>query len=69
MWVPAGTPREAIDKLSRAGNDAIRSEDVLSNFRSQGFDALGGTPEDFARFIDREMEKWTVAAQAAGLKK
>jgi len=69
MWVPAGTPRDAIDKLSRAGNDAIKSDEVQANFKSQGFDAIGGTPEDFARFIDREMEKWTVAVQAAGLKK
>jgi len=69
MWVPAGTPREVVDKLSRAGNDAIRSDEVQANFKSQGFDAIGGTPDDFARLIDREMEKWTVAVQAAGLKK
>jgi tripartite-type tricarboxylate transporter receptor subunit TctC len=69
FWAPSGTPREAIDKLSRTGNDALKSAEVKRLFETQGFDAMGGTPEEFAAFSDREIEKWGAAATAAGMRK
>jgi tripartite-type tricarboxylate transporter receptor subunit TctC len=69
IWAPAGTPREVIDKLSRAGNDAIKSAEAQNIFKTQGFDAIGGTPAEFAAVVARELNKWTVAVEAAGLKK
>jgi tripartite-type tricarboxylate transporter receptor subunit TctC len=30
---------------------------------------VGGTPEDFARFIDREIKRWDEVVKAAGLRK
>ena len=69
FWAPSGTPREAIDKLSRAGNEALKSAEVKKLFETQGFDAMGGTPEEFAAFSDREIEKWGAAATAAGMRK
>jgi tripartite-type tricarboxylate transporter receptor subunit TctC len=35
----------------------------------QGFDALSGGPEDFAKIIQSEIKRWGDVAQAAGLKK
>jgi tripartite-type tricarboxylate transporter receptor subunit TctC len=69
FWAPSGTPRDAIDKLSRAGNEALKSAEVKKLFETQGFDAMGGTPEEFAAFSDREIEKWGAAATAAGMRK
>jgi tripartite-type tricarboxylate transporter receptor subunit TctC len=69
LMAPAGTPRETIDKLARTLNEALKSEEVMNTFRTQGFDPLGGTPEEFAVFMNKEVKKWTDAAQAAGLKK
>jgi tripartite-type tricarboxylate transporter receptor subunit TctC len=69
FWAPSGTPRDAIDKLSRAGNEAIKSEEAVKLFATQGFDPIGGTPEEFAAFSDKEIEKWGAAATAAGMRK
>lgn len=69
IWAPAGTPRGAIDKLSKTGNEAIKSTEAVSMFAKQGFDAVGGTPEDFARTQADDLAKWTAAVAAAGLKK
>ena len=69
IWAPAGTPREAIDKLSRAGNEAIKTADAQQIFKTQGFDLIGGTPEDFAAVQNRELAKWKAAVDAAGLRK
>ena len=38
-------------------------------WRNAGIDPLGGTPEDFARLIDDEVDKWDKVAKAAGLSK
>ena len=66
---PAGTPRPVVDKLATAANAALKSDEVVSKLRAQGFDPLGGPPDEFARFIERETAKWSAAAEAAGLKK
>jgi tripartite-type tricarboxylate transporter receptor subunit TctC len=69
LVAPAGTSRAVIEKLSAAANAALASEEVAGKLRAQGFEPLGGPPDEFARFIARETVKWAVAAEAAGLKK
>ena len=69
LMAPAGTPRDIVDKLARALNEALKSDELIEKLRAQGFEPLGGTPEELAAFIDSEMVKWSAAAQAAGLKK
>ena len=69
LVAPAGTPRAVIDKLAAAANKALKSEDVVDKLRKQGFEPLGGSPEEFAQFIARELVKWSAAGKAAGLKK
>jgi tripartite-type tricarboxylate transporter receptor subunit TctC len=69
LVAPAGTPPAVIDKLAAAANAALKSEEVVAKLKAQGFDPLGGPPDEFARFIGRETAKWSAAAEAAGLKK
>ena len=69
LLAPAGTPPEIVDKLSRAANEALRSSKVVALMRSQGVDSQGGTPAEFARFIDDELKKWAAVVAAAGIKK
>ena len=68
LMAPAGTPRPVIEKLSAAANAALASDDVVAKLRVQTFERMGGSPEEFARFIARETVKWSAAAEAAGLK-
>ena len=55
---PAGTPTPIIDKVSKATNDALKDPETLKSLHAQGLDALGGSPDDFARFIKSETERW-----------
>src|SRR5262249_10197038 len=48
---PAGTPRDIIEKLARAANDALKAPEVASALQTQGIEPAGGTPEDYARYI------------------
>jgi tripartite-type tricarboxylate transporter receptor subunit TctC len=69
LLAPAGTPRDVIDKLAAATIDALAAPDVVAVLRAQGQDPLGGSPEDFARYIESEIKKGKILAEAAGLKK
>ena len=69
IWAPFGTSREVIDKLSRTGNEAIKTSEAQTIFKAQGFDAIGGTPEEFAVVQSQELTKWKGAVDAAGLRK
>jgi tripartite-type tricarboxylate transporter receptor subunit TctC len=69
LMAPVGTANEIVDKLNRAGNEALKAEEVGKALAPQGIDLVGGSADDFARFLDSEMKRWTTVAQAAGLKK
>jgi tripartite-type tricarboxylate transporter receptor subunit TctC len=69
LMAPVGTAKEIVDKLNRAGNEALKAEEVGKALAPQGIDLVGGSADDFARFLDSEMKRWTTVAQAAGLKK
>ena len=69
LMAPAGTPRDIIDKLARAVGEALKSNEVLASLHPQGFDALSGGPEEFAKTIQSESKRWGEVALAAGLKK
>ena len=68
LLAPAGTPKEIVDKLSRSANEALKSNEMLTLLDKQGVDPLGGTPEEFAKFIDAELKKWAAVVAAAGIK-
>ncbi len=55
---PAGTPKPVIDKISLATNQTLKDPTVLKALKAQGFDPLGGSPDDFARYIKSETERW-----------
>jgi tripartite-type tricarboxylate transporter receptor subunit TctC len=73
IWIgllaPAGTPHAIVDALSKAVNEALRSDEVARQMRSQGMEPLGGSPEDFAARIKSDTARWDAVLQAAGLGK
>ena len=66
---PTGTPKPIIDKLSKAANEALKSEDVISALKAQSTATIGGSPEDFGRYIAAEEKRWVTVVNGAGLKK
>ena len=70
IWIglpaPAATPPAIVEKLSRAANDALNTEEVRSALKRQATDPLGGTPKEFAGFIRADIEKWTALLASSG---
>jgi tripartite-type tricarboxylate transporter receptor subunit TctC len=66
---PAGTPQPIVDKLSRAANEALKSDAVMKAFKVQNIAAIGGTPAEFRAYIAAENKRWSTLVKNAGLKK
>ncbi len=49
LFVRAGTPKPIIDKIAADVTKAVRSPDVESRLAADGWQAGGGTPEEFTR--------------------
>ena len=68
VMAPAGTPRAIIDRLSAELARIVQAPDVRETLRAQGTEAVGGTPEEFARYLRAEIEKWSKMVKAQGLR-
>ncbi len=69
LMAPAGTPKDVIEKLNRAANEALKSEEVAKATKPLGIELVGGSPEAFQRFIAGEITRWNEVVKAAGLQK
>jgi len=67
MMAPAGTPREIVERLSKAVNEALKTDDVLKQLRGAGMEPLGGSPEELGRRIKEETARWDTVLKASGL--
>ncbi|MGZ5115600.1 MAG: Bug family tripartite tricarboxylate transporter substrate binding protein [Burkholderiales bacterium] len=71
-WVgilaPAGTPREIVNVLSTQMQAAVRKQDLRERFLQLGIDPAGTSPEEFAKFLREEVDKWGKVIRAANVK-
>jgi tripartite-type tricarboxylate transporter receptor subunit TctC len=63
---PAGTPRPVVTRVNQAINKALQRNDVKELLVSRGADPGGGTPEEFARIIRTDYDKWGKVVKASG---
>ena len=67
VLAPAGTPKDVVAKLNAEINKALAASDVREKMLASGIEPNGGTPQQFADFIQSEMVKWAKVAQIAGI--
>ena len=65
---PAGLPKDVVVKLNGAFNKALQDPEVRKKLASQGADALGGTPEQFAKLIHDDIGRWGKIVKESGAK-
>jgi tripartite-type tricarboxylate transporter receptor subunit TctC len=69
LLAPAGVPRDVIERLAHAVNDAATSPGVVAALRPLGYEMGAGSPEAFSAFIRADIEKWSRVVAATGLKR
>ena len=67
-FVPAGTPRDIINKLSTDINRVLAMPDTIERLAGAGTDPFPGSPEQFAAFLKVEIDKWGKVVKSIGLK-
>jgi len=58
FFAPAGTPKAAVDQINTATNATLASPQVKEAFTKLGIEGVGGGPEELARRVKIELEKW-----------
>ena len=66
---PTGTPQPIVDKLSKAANEALKSDEVVKSLHTQTVEVLGGSASDFRKHMEAEQTRWNAVVEAAGLRK
>jgi tripartite-type tricarboxylate transporter receptor subunit TctC len=68
LLAPAKTPKEIVAKLQQAAVKGLHSAQVRERFAKLGAEAVGNTPEEFARLLAQEQKTWTKVVKDSGAK-
>jgi tripartite-type tricarboxylate transporter receptor subunit TctC len=68
LLAPTGTPPEVIKKINTAVNGALQSEEVKLRLTKANFEPIGGSPEQFAEVLQRDIIRYTKIIQDAQIK-
>lgn len=67
-FVPAGTPADVITRLNAEVNRGLQFQDVKEKLGAVGAEAVGTTPDELAKFVRAETEKFARLIKASGAK-
>jgi tripartite-type tricarboxylate transporter receptor subunit TctC len=61
---PANLPKQIVSRLNKDVNDILEQPDVVKKLADMGMVPLGGTTEQYKKFIHEDFHKWkTLAAK------
>ena len=68
FFAPAKTPGAVIARLHKEVARAVHTPEVRERFAQMGLDPVGSTPDELAKVVARDLEKYTAVAKAANIK-
>ncbi|WP_343894474.1 tripartite tricarboxylate transporter substrate binding protein, partial [Craurococcus roseus] len=68
IWAPAGTPAPIVARLHAAVAAALRGAEARERMAALGAEPVADAPEDFARFVRAESERWGRLVREARIK-
>lgn len=68
VFAPRGTPVEILDKMNQAVDAALKSPELRARLIPQGIDPVGGSRDDFVKFLAGEKARLGAIAKAADMK-
>ncbi len=68
LWGPKNLPPDLTDKLQKAVVGVLAEPDVKQRLATLGFEAIGSTPDYFAKYIADEMAKYGKIIHDANIK-
>jgi tripartite-type tricarboxylate transporter receptor subunit TctC len=68
MWAPRGTPKDVVMRINQTMARLLKLPDVQERLRADGRAPAHSSPEEFARVIAREIEKWKRVVKVGDIK-
>ena len=68
LWAPKGTPDALAVRMAADVAKAFRTDEVAAQLRGMGAEVVASTPEEFARFVVAEKQKWAEIVTRSGAK-
>lgn len=68
LMVPAGTPAAIVQRLNAETNAVLADAEMRRKAEAVGLQLRGGTPAQFASFVESETRKWAQVIKTAGIK-
>jgi tripartite-type tricarboxylate transporter receptor subunit TctC len=68
LWGPKNLPPDIVAKLQTSIAGILAQPDVKARLGTLGFEAIGSTPDSFAKFIESEMAKYGKIIRDANIK-
>ena len=63
---PAGMPAAMVQQLNAATNEVLRSPELLARMHELGAEVGGGSPDDYAQFIQAEIQRYADIVKKSG---
>jgi tripartite-type tricarboxylate transporter receptor subunit TctC len=67
LLAPRAMPRELIARVHATLKESLAAPKVRDTLLNAGADAVGSAPDDFARFLQSEIAKWSKVVKAANI--
>jgi tripartite-type tricarboxylate transporter receptor subunit TctC len=68
IMAPAATPRAVVERLNTEITRIVNAPEMKAAWAKQGAVAMAMTPEEFARFMREDIDKWARIVRISGAK-
>ena len=67
LMAPIKTPKDVVARLNTEVGKILATSEIKTRFINDGLEPMGGSPEEFAKFIRDETTKYAKVIKAAGI--
>ena len=67
IFGPAKMPADVVAKLNQALNEILKEPETVAKINGLGYEVRGSTPDEFAKFVVEENQKWAKVITDQGL--
>jgi tripartite-type tricarboxylate transporter receptor subunit TctC len=68
LFLPAKTPQDTVRSLNRFVREGLSSQDMIDSLATNGLQPVHQSPEEFARMLREDAQRWDAIAKATGFK-